>query len=160
MIIGARVAERRRALRLTQADLGELVGLSQQAIGKLETGGSRQSFNIGKIARALRTSTAFLEGVIEDPDEGAQLPPPPAVQLVTMQVALPPERALARMFEALLDPLDLSAPKDELAGTLARWLPIGLSQLRDLLPADPRPAQIGPGRELAEAGATPPGSAR
>ena len=43
------------------------------------------------------------------------------------------------MFEGLLLPLDLTASKDELAQTLARWLPIGLSQLQDLLPAPELP---------------------
>lgn len=51
------------------------------------------------------------------------------------ELVLPPEAALARMFEALLVAMDRSAPLDEQARLLAQRLPIGLSQLRDLLPA-------------------------
>lgn len=58
----------------------------------------------------------------------------PTVQLVTMQVALPSEAALARMFEGLLRPLDRTLPVDELAQALAQLLPIGFAQLRDLAP--------------------------
>lgn len=56
------------------------------------------------------------------------------VQLVTMQVALPSEAALARMFEGLLRPLDRGMPVAELAQILARRLPTGFAQLRDLRP--------------------------
>lgn len=54
------------------------------------------------------------------------------LQLVTLQVALPSESALTRMFEGLLRPLDRNMPVDELARILARRLPTGLSQLQDL----------------------------
>lgn len=50
------------------------------------------------------------------------------------EIWLPEERALARMFEGLLRSMDLSAPVDVQAQLLAKRLPIGLSQLRDLLP--------------------------
>ena len=61
-----------------------------------------------------------------------------------MQVALPPERALARMFEGLLRAMDRAAPLDEQALLLAQRLPIGLSQLQDLLPAEVTPADTTP----------------
>jgi transcriptional regulator with XRE-family HTH domain len=63
---------------------------------------------------------------------------------VTLQDLLPGEEALAQMFEALLMAMDRSAPLDEQARLLARRLPIGLSQLQDLLPADQTPADATP----------------
>jgi hypothetical protein len=55
-------------------------------------------------------------------------------QAVTVQVLLPGERALAKMFERLLRSMDLSAPVDVQALQLAQRLPFWLSQLRDLVP--------------------------
>ncbi len=52
-----------------------------------------------------------------------------------LEVVLPPENALAKMFEALLRMMPDDADLDERALLLARRLPIGLSQLRDLIPA-------------------------
>jgi hypothetical protein len=57
-----------------------------------------------------------------------------ALQLVTMQVALPSEDALTRMFEGLLLPLDRNLTTGELARMLAQRLPTAFAQLRDLLP--------------------------
>lgn len=62
----------------------------------------------------------------------AQVAPAPARQAITMQVLLPSEDALARMFEGLLRPLDRSMPVAEFARILARRLPTGLAQLQDL----------------------------
>jgi transcriptional regulator with XRE-family HTH domain len=59
---------------------------------------------------------------------------------------LPPERALARMFEGLLMAMDRQLPLDEQGQLLARRLPIGLSQLVDLLPAGTVPADAKPRR--------------
>lgn len=68
-----------------------------------------------------------------DSEAGDVIPVPPAqpLQLVTMQVALPSEAALARMFEGLLRPLDRNMPVDALARILARRLPTAFEQLRD-----------------------------
>lgn len=78
---------------------------------------------------------------------------PAPVQFVSMQVAFPNEAALARMLEGLLLPLDLSLPKAELAQMLARRLPTGFAQLRDLLP-EPWLAEEQPRAEAAPARAT------
>lgn len=121
---------------MSQSELARRVGISQASVFRLVKGDAYGSKHLHKIARELRTTPAYLAGEIDDPDEGA--PPPPAVQpvhFVTMQVALPPERALARMFEGLLRVMDRNAPLDEQALLLAQRLPIGLAQLRDLLPA-------------------------
>lgn len=71
-------------------------------------------------------------------------PPPPAAQAVSLPDLLPGEEALAQMFEALLMAMDRSAPLDEQARLLARRLPIGLSQLQDLLPAGGTPEDATP----------------
>jgi hypothetical protein len=73
-------------------------------------------------------------GETHDPDLNAVPAPPPAAPVVMLSVNLPPERALARMFQALLAGIDPDASRDEQALLLAQRLPIGLSQLRDLLP--------------------------
>jgi hypothetical protein len=77
-----------------------------------------------------------LGGVEAGAGEVVPIPPLPPIQFVTMQVALPSEAALARMFEGLLRPVDHQKQSAaELAQILARRLPTGLAQLRDLLPA-------------------------
>lgn len=135
MRIGDRIAERRKLLGISQGKLARAAGVSQGTIGKLEAGISSGSSHLHRIARALETTPAYLTGELDDPSEGAPPPAPaPTLQLITMQVALPPEQALARMFEGLLRMMPDDAPLDERALLLARRLPIGLSQLRDLLP--------------------------
>lgn len=42
-VLGARIRDRRKALNLTRADLGERVGMSDQMIRKYERGASRLS---------------------------------------------------------------------------------------------------------------------
>lgn len=56
------------------------------------------------------------------------------------EVALPPERALARMYEAHLRSMKPGLPLAEQAQLLAQLLPSGLTQLKDLLPAAPTSA--------------------
>lgn len=81
------------------------------------------------------------------PDRGALLHLARSLQKVgrapaanVQEVALPPERALAQMFEGLLMAMDRQLPLAEQGKLLAQRLPIGLSQLTDLLPAAPKPA--------------------
>lgn len=60
-----------------------------------------------------------------------------------MEIVLPPQEALAEMFEALLDGLDRAAPTVAQARQLAQSLPIALSRLTDLRPAPNRtPARV------------------
>ncbi len=66
-------------------------------------------------------------------------PPSPAA-------GLPPEAALAQMFEGLLMAMDRQLPLAEQGKLLARRLPTGLSQLVDLLPAGPAPDDTKPRR--------------
>lgn len=59
-ILGARVAERRRALGLSQQELGARVGLSQVSIKKIESGGqTRHSY---ALAQALGVPLSWLVG--------------------------------------------------------------------------------------------------
>lgn len=53
---------------LTQAALGREIGVSQQAIHKLLIGTTRETGKIARIARALQTTAAYLEGETDDPD--------------------------------------------------------------------------------------------
>jgi len=148
MIRGDRIAARIDAIGTSQSAIARALGISQQAVGKLIHGETRNTSKLVQLARVLLTTPAYLEGEVDDPDEGYVAPTPLPVQLITMQVALPSEAALTRMFEGLLRPLDRDLTVAELARTLARRLPTGLAQLQDLMPA---PATA----EAREAGADP-----
>lgn len=68
-MFGERIAQRRKALNLTQQQLGEAAGLSKQAINDIEHG--RRSTLVSKavdIAQALGTSVEFLAGATENPE--------------------------------------------------------------------------------------------
>ena len=130
MVQHDRLGERMQAKGLSQAELARRIGISQQAIGKLVNGSSRSTSHIARLARALDTTAAYLEGETDDPDEGAPPPlPDPTVQHVMMPVALPAEPALAAMFRGFLLSLEVKEP-DALAHELARLLPSGLQQMR------------------------------
>lgn len=75
MIDGNRLAQRMRQLDLSQSALARQVGVSQQAIGKLVTGSAAGSTHLHKIAMILRTTPEYLTGAIDDPSEGAYVPP-------------------------------------------------------------------------------------
>lgn len=133
----ARMAER----SLSQSELARRVGVSQASIYRLVKGEAYGSKHLHRIARELGTTPAYLAGEIDDPDENAPVPPPPAtIQHVMMAVALPSEAALARMFLGMLKTSKSAKTMDEQAVLLAKRLPIALSQLRDLLPETAPPA--------------------
>ena len=79
VIVPERIEERRLALNMSQAALARAVGVSQQAIAKIENGSSTGSKHLHTIARVLQTSPAFLVGETDERDEGAQLLPSPEV---------------------------------------------------------------------------------
>lgn len=154
MIVGQRIKARLEQLQLdqpdfSQAELARRVGMSQSGIVNLIAGRSRSSTHLHKIARELHTTPAYLSGETDDPASDLP-PPPPAPVRIMLEVVLPPEQALARMFEGLLRMMPDDATLDERAQLLARRLPIGLSQLRDLLP----PTSPAP-QTAAQAPATP-----
>ncbi len=59
----------------SQSRLAQEVGVSSSMIGKLARGEARGSTHLFKIAKALKTSPDYLTGEIDDPDEGAFIPP-------------------------------------------------------------------------------------
>jgi len=75
----------------------------------------------------------------------------PAIQFVTMQVALPSEAALREMFAKLLVLVPEGASRDETAEILARWLPSGFAGIGPYLPD--------PGAASSPASDVPPRSA-
>ena len=147
MSVGSRIKERLKAKDMSQAELARRVGVRQSTINELVRGESQSSKHLHQIARHLGTTPEYLSGETDDPENTAlaigleelaqryPLPPvetAPEIQLVTLQVALPSEAALTRMFEGLLRPLDRDIPAAELARILARRLPTGLAQLQGL----------------------------
>ena len=66
---GIRIAARRKEFHLTQQQLGDLVGLSKQAINDIEHG--RRSTVVVKalaIAAVLNTTVEYIAGVTDNPD--------------------------------------------------------------------------------------------
>lgn len=142
MIVSERVRDRMDKMGLTQSELARRVGVAQPTIYKLLNSAKKGSTKLHLIARELRTTPAYLSGETDDPDLDAPPPLPRRPISVMLSVNLPSERALERMFLALLSGIDPKASRDEQARLLARRLPIGLSQLRDVLPdreTAPRP---------------------
>lgn len=75
---GERVKKRRKELGLTQAELGELVGLKKAQISNIETGKrSTPSKNSQLFAKALQTSVAYLMGESDEPSVDPELLPVP-----------------------------------------------------------------------------------
>ena len=73
MSIGQRVREARKAVKMPQGKLGELIGMSQSAISELESGESAATSFTASIAAALGVSALWLEtgrgpkkGVVSD----------------------------------------------------------------------------------------------
>lgn len=141
MFDGSRLRDLMEARGLSQSALARRVGVSQTTIAKLVLSKGYGSKHLHKIARELDTTPAYLAGEIDDPDLDAPPPSPARPVTVMLSVNLPSERALARMFQALLAGIDPKASRDEQALLLAQRLPIGLSQIRDLLP-DLGPANV------------------
>jgi hypothetical protein len=111
-----------------------------------------------QIARALHTTVEYLAGHTDDPNRASVVVDAVSPTHVLLPVELPTVPVLARMFEGLLRAMPAEADLSEQATLLAKWLPIGLSQLRDLLPVSSQqmaPAEPAVEKELAEALATP-----
>lgn len=71
MVNAERLAERMRAKGVSQTQLAKMVGISQQAIGKLISGGSSTSRYLPQIAHELATTVDYLAGTVDDPTEQA-----------------------------------------------------------------------------------------
>lgn len=156
-VTATRLADAMRQAGEDQSSLARAIGITQGAISKILQGKTANSRHLPRIAHYLNASLPWLLGETDDPEADQLAPTAPVVHFVTMQVALPSERALARMFEGLLRSMDLSAPVDAQALLLAKRLPIGLSQLCDLLP-DPGPTGHVATAVPADLATTAPGS--
>lgn len=132
----ARLAKAMADADIDQSKLARTVGCTPGAINQIVSGQSQRSRFLPEIADALGVSRRWLMGEDVPRDPLTPVPPraPAQPQVVMMGVTMPPERALVRMFQALLAGIDPDASRDELALLLGQRLPIGLSQLRDLLP--------------------------
>lgn len=121
---------------LDQSGLARAVGCTPGAINQLVLGNVQRSKFLPDIADTLGVTVRWLRG--EDVPRGTGAPAQPRaatpIQFVTLQVALPSEAALARMFLGLLKTSKTASSMDEQALLLAKRLPNALSQLRDLLP--------------------------
>lgn len=70
MIHAERLKDVMSARSLSQSELARRVGVTQTTIRKLVSGGYG-SKHLHRIARELHTTTEYLEGKVDDPDEGA-----------------------------------------------------------------------------------------
>lgn len=101
-LLGTRIAQRRKAQELTQAELGELVGVTQQQIASFETGRRRMPIStLPLLAKALGVSIEELVG--EQPRPGKRGPAPKLQQQLEQLQALP--RAKQRLVSEVLDSL-------------------------------------------------------
>lgn len=91
---------------------------------------------LAQVAAVMRTDPVRPYPSTTDEADAApqQRAPASSYREFTLPVLFPPEFALTRMFEALLAMVDPAAPTEVQAQSLAKNLPIGLSQLRDILP--------------------------
>jgi transcriptional regulator with XRE-family HTH domain len=113
--IGSRLKRLRKAARLTQTALASRVGLTQGAIGNVETGERGYGLSVVDIAKALHVTTAYLLLETDDPSlnatpqEVVKLEPEPELDLqpkmevmVTGSEPLSPEAEfLGRWFDRL-----------------------------------------------------------
>jgi len=101
--LGGRIAERRKAQHLTQAQLGELVGVTQQQIASFEIGRRRIPVStLPLLAKALDTSIEELIG--GDAKRNAKRGPAPKIQQQLERVSQLP-RARQRIVSEVLDSL-------------------------------------------------------
>lgn len=99
--MGARIAERRKAQDLTQAQLGELVGVTQQQIASFEIGRRRIPVStLPPLAKALNVS---IEALIDTPTKASnKRGPAPKIQQQLERVSALP-KARQRVIVEVLD---------------------------------------------------------
>lgn len=139
-----RLKERIAAAEFSYSHVARQLGVKQPTISRLVKGEQSSTARIDLLASILGTTPGYLTGETDDPSPNASTEPSArSYQAITMQVLLPAEDVLTRMFEALLAMVDPTAPPEDQARSLAKNLPVGLSQLRDLLPDPKRGGQAG-----------------
>ncbi|MFN3402203.1 MAG: helix-turn-helix domain-containing protein [Ferrovibrio sp.] len=98
--LGSRIAERRKAQDLTQAQLGDLIGVTQQQIASFEIGRRRMPIStLPALARALGVS---IEELIGEQPKAAKRGPTPKLQQQLEQLGRLP-KAQQRMVTQLID---------------------------------------------------------
>lgn len=102
--LGTRIAERRKAQDLTQAQLGELVGITQQQIASFEIGRRRVPVStLPLLAKALNVS---IEALIGTPTKAAsKRGPSPKLQQQLEQLSRLPkaqQRLVSQVIESVL----------------------------------------------------------
>jgi transcriptional regulator with XRE-family HTH domain len=98
--LGTRIAERRKAQDLTQAQLGELVGVTQQQIASFEIGRRRMPISaLPPLAKALAVSIEELVG--EQPKPSKRGPAPKLQQQLEQLSQLP--KAQQRLVSQVID---------------------------------------------------------
>lgn len=130
--IGQRIAECRHRLGLTQGELGDLIGYSQQHVGAFEAGRRRvPTSSLAAISRALGVRPEVL--LLEAPAGDSRPASPPRMRLadaVRRLEALPlrHRRVVLRLLEVALDDLEgVEAP------------PVPVRPRRPRVPRGPRP---------------------
>ena len=142
-VTATRLAEAMQNAAQDQSSLARAIGITQGAISKILQGKTANSRHLPRIALHLGVSLSWLLGETAEPNADLPTPAPTPINFVTMQVALPSEAALARMFLGMLKTSRSAKTEDEQALLLAKRLPIALSQMRDLLPESSSP-DLGP----------------
>jgi transcriptional regulator with XRE-family HTH domain len=115
--LGSRVARRRKELGMSQAELGRRVGVKQQTIASLETGGVRRGTRLHEIATALHVNIEWLRGesgaaAMPPRRDGAEHPPS-SLTLVANGPDFPILGVVPRADGFVLGSID--APEDKLA---------------------------------------------
>lgn len=98
--LGTRIAERRKAQDLTQAQLGELIGITQQQIASFEIGRRRIPVStLPLLAKALGTS---IEELIGEPARPGKRGPAPKLQQQLEQLSRLP-KAQQKLVSQVID---------------------------------------------------------
>lgn len=82
-VLATRVLDRRTHLGLSQSELGERAGVTQQTIGNIESGETTRPRSLPEIARVLGVSVDWLVGATDDPT-----PPSHRVQVSVLASAI------------------------------------------------------------------------
>lgn len=101
--LGARIAQRRKDHGLTQAQLGELAGISQQQVASFEVGRRRVPVSVlPTLARALAVS---VEDLIDAPTKPSKRGPAPKLQQQLERITRLPkaqQRFVMQMIDTVL----------------------------------------------------------
>ncbi|WP_431189760.1 helix-turn-helix domain-containing protein [Alteromonas gracilis] len=73
MSIGERIREVRKRCQLTQVQLAELIGTSQQALASIENGETQNTSYLLSIARSLNVDPFWLESGVEESNFRAEI---------------------------------------------------------------------------------------